>query len=133
MLKEMLLSAVAGPLLILAALFLLLGVLLGLRHLLLYHTVRVYNWDGETYRFLGRERLWRVNDTYVINLREALGEASYSTRYLLLASAEFVKTRRYGSLLFRAGCNEAWLPIEERMRKDLLYTHSRLYGSIKAN
>ena len=31
--------------------------------------VKIYNWDGEKYRFLGRERLRKINDTYVVNMR----------------------------------------------------------------
>lgn len=108
---------------VVAALFLLLTVLAALRHDLMQHKVRIYNWDGKRYRFLGRERLRRINDRYVINMRERLGEMSYTTRYLLLTSAGFVKKHRYESLLFQAGRNEAWLPVEERMRAEILYAY----------
>lgn len=106
-----------------AALFLLLTVLAVLRYDLMQHKVRIYNWDGKRYRFLGRERLRKINDRYVINVRERMGDMSFTTRYLVFASAAFVKKHRYESLLFRAGRNEAWLPVEERMRAEILYAY----------
>lgn len=93
------------------------------RHDLTCHTVRIYNWDGKGYRFLGRERLCRRNDTYVVNMNERMGEASRTTLYLLLASAKLVKRRRYANLLFRAGKMEVWLPVEERMRAEVLFSY----------
>ena len=123
MLKELLLPADDGLLFIIAVLFILLLVLLALRWDLACHTVRIYNWDGERYRLLGRERLRKTNDLYVINMRERMGETSRTTLYLLLASAEMVKKRRYENLLFRAGKTEVWLPIEERMRAEVLFAY----------
>ena len=112
-----------GPLWIFAALLLLLAALAALQHDLTYHTVRIYNWDGKRFRFLGRGRLRKVNDMDVVNMREKLGDASFTTRYLLLASRKFVKKHRYESLLFRAGKAKAWLSVEERMRQDVLYVY----------
>ena len=123
MLKELLLLADGGLLFVIAALFFLLLFLLAFRWDLACHTVRIYNWDGERYRLLGRERLWKMNDMYVINMRERMGETSWTTLYLLLASAELVKKRRYENLLFRAGKTEVWLPIEERMRAEALFSY----------
>lgn len=92
---------------------------------LTYCTVRIYNWDGGRYRFLGRERLQRGNGAYVVAMRERMGEVSRTTRYLILASAGFVKRHRYETLLLRAGVMEVWLPIEERMLTDVLYAHQQ--------
>lgn len=85
--------------------------------------VKIYNWDGKQYRLLGRERLQKNGDIYVINLRERLGDKSFTTRYQLSASAKFVKRHRYENLLFRAGRNEAWLPVEERMQAEVLFSY----------
>lgn len=87
------------------------------------HTVRLYNWDGRKYRFLGRVRLRRANDMYVINMRERMGETSRTTLYLLAASAALVKKHRYENLLLRAGRSEVWMPVEERMRAEVLFIH----------
>lgn len=112
-----------GPLWAIAVLLFLLMMLAGTQYDLTYHTVRIYNWDGKRYRFLGRVRLRKKNDIHVVNLRERMGEASFTTGYLLLPSRKFVKRYRYGSLLFRAGKAERWLPVEERMRADVLYVY----------
>lgn len=121
--EEWLTMADGGLLWAAAALILLLLVLAAAWCDLARHTVRIYNWDGKKYRFLGRERLQRINDTHVINMRERMGDRSFTTRYLLFASAKFVKRHRYENLLLRAGVVEVWLPIEERMRADVLYAH----------
>ncbi len=110
------------------ALLFLLAALAAVQHNLTYHTVRIYNWDGKRYRFLGRERLRKKNDAYVVNLRERMGDASFTTRYLLLASRKFVKKHRYANLLFYAGTAEKWLPVEERMRADVLYAYRQQEG-----
>lgn len=106
-----------------AALFLLLLVLAAGWQKLAHHTIRIYNWDGKKYRLLGRERLRRLNGAYVVAMRERKGDLSYTTRYLLYASAGFVKRHRYENLLLRAGAAEVWLPIEERMQAEILFSY----------
>lgn len=123
--EEWMTTADGWLLLAAAALFLLLVVLAGAWCDLAHHTVRIYNWDGKKYRFLGRERLRKVNDTRVVKMRERMGDMSFTTRYLLLASAKFVKQHRYENLLLCAGVVEVWLPIEERMRAEVLYAHQQ--------
>ena len=78
-----------------AVLLFLLVVLGAVQHDLTYHTVRIYNWDGKRYRFLGRERLRKKNDAYVVKMRERMGDMSFTTRYLLLPSRKLVKKHRY--------------------------------------
>lgn len=108
---------------VVAALCLLVGILTAVKHDMRYHIVRIYNWDGERYRFLGRERLRKIDDIYVINMREHIGDLSYTTRYRLSVSREFVKKHRFAGLLLRAGASEAWLPVEERMIQDIYYRY----------
>lgn len=114
-----------GLLLAVTTLLFLLSVLTVWRWDMSRHTVRLYNWDGRRYRFLGRVRLRKANDMYVINMREGMGETSRTTLYLLAASDALVKRRRYENLLFRAGGSEVWMPVEERMRAEVLFTHRR--------
>ncbi|MCM1267212.1 MAG: hypothetical protein NC302_04830 [Bacteroidales bacterium] len=123
MIKELLLFIEEGWIAAVFGLVFLAGILAAVRHDLLYRTVRIYNWDGKRYRFLGRERLRRGRDAYVVTMRSRMGEASRTTRYLLLVSAPFAKRCRYENLLLRAGAAQVWLPIEERMRADVLYAH----------
>lgn len=85
--------------------------------------VKIYNWDGRKYRLLGRTRMRRINDTYVVNMPEWFGDRSFTTRYLLYPAEQFVKKHRYENMLFRAGKHEVWLPVEERMRADTLFSY----------
>lgn len=87
--------------------------------------VKIYNWDGRKYRLLGRERMRRVNDMYVVKMPERFGDKSFTTRYQLYVSEQFVKKHRYENLLFRAGKNEVWLPVEERMQAEVLFSYRR--------
>jgi hypothetical protein len=113
------------------ALLVLAGLLVcGLRELR-YRTVRVYNWDGRKYRFLGYLRLQKAkraqldlntgNDTYVINMTERMWDLSYTTRYLLLPSKQLLRRKKNGSLLLQAGRETAWMAMESRMCRDIYY------------
>lgn len=120
---EWILTVDNGLLWAVTALLLLLAVLAAVQRDLTYHMVRIYNWDGKRYRFLGRERLQKRNDTYVVNICERKGDASFTTIYLLLASAKFVRKHRYENLLLQAGMAEVWMPVEGRMRAEVLYVY----------
>lgn len=85
--------------------------------------VKIYNWDGGKYRLLGRVRLRRINDAYVVNMPERFGDRSFTTRYLLYVSEPFAKKHRYENLLLRAGKNAVWLPVEEQMRAEALFSY----------
>lgn len=123
MVKEWMTAADGGLLWVVAVLLFLLAVLAVMRHELVWRRVRIYNWDGKRYRFLGRERLRKKNDGYVIKMNERQADASYTTRYLLLVSAQFAGKHRYEDLLFLAGEARAWLPVEKRMRVEVLYVY----------
>ncbi|MBO5474858.1 MAG: hypothetical protein J6A08_13900 [Lachnospiraceae bacterium] len=107
------------------------GLLLGILHDMRFHMLGVYNWDGRRYRFLGKARIRKArrgyagvgtgDDTYVIKISERMWDLSYTTRYLLVPSKQFVHRNRNGSLLLQAGKETAWLPIEARMRQDIYY------------
>jgi hypothetical protein len=102
----------------------------GLRRLR-YRTVRVYNWDGRKFRFLGYLRLKKAkraqldldtgNDTYVINLTERMWDLSYTTRYLLLPSKQFLGKKKNGSLIFQAGQERVWMAMDSRLCRDIYY------------
>ena len=83
--------------------------------------LRVYNWDGNRYCYLGRSRIYKRNDTYVIRMRERLADLSYTTDYRFLADKAFVRKNRYRNLYVYAGATKVWMPIEERMEQNLYY------------
>ncbi len=95
--------------------------LLGILHCMRHHTLRIYNWDGQAYRFLGYVLIRKRNDTYVIKIREHIWDISYTTRYLFVPFRQFIHRNRNGSLLVKAGKETAWLPVEAKMRQDIYY------------
>lgn len=107
--------------------------LLGVLHYMRFHMLGIYNWDGRKYHFLGQVRIRKVgrghmgigtcDDTYVIKISERMWDLSYTTRYLLVPSKQFVHRNRNGSLLLKAGKETVWLPIEAKMRQDIYYRY----------
>ncbi len=102
-------------------LMLLAAALLFMLHYLQNHTVRVYNWDGRRYRYIGRSRLRKEQDSYIVKLREHLADISYTTRYRFCFGRSFTKKYRYQDLLVRAGRNAAWVPVEEKAQCMVYY------------
>ncbi|MCD7726251.1 MAG: hypothetical protein LUI12_12005 [Clostridiales bacterium] len=102
-------------------LFLLGGLLLGGLGYIRRRTLRVYNWDGRRYRFLGRLRIQKKNDAYVIKITERIWDLSYTTRYWLAPSEQFVRRHRNADLLLKAGRETAWLSVEYGMRQDIFW------------
>lgn len=96
-------------------------ILLAILHFMRYHTLKLYNWDGQRYCFLGRILLRKRNDIYVVKIREHIWDISYTTRYLLVPSRQFVQTNRNSSLLLQAGQAKAWLSVGTGMRQDIYY------------
>lgn len=107
------------------------GLLLGILYYMRFHMLGIYNWDGRKYHFLGQVRIRKVrrghrgnckgNDTYVIKISERMWDLSYTTRYMIVPSKQFVHRNRNGGLLLMAGKETAWLPIEAKMRQDIYY------------
>ena len=95
------------------------GILLIILYYMRYHTLKLYNWDGKRYCFLGRILLRKRNDTYVVKIREHIWDISYTTRYLLVPSRQFVQTNRNRSLLLQAGQAKEWLSVDAGMRQDI--------------
>lgn len=83
--------------------------------------LRVYNWNGNRYCYLGRSCIHKRNDTYVIKLRERVADISYTTDYRFLADKAFVRKNRYRNLYVYAGTTRVWMPIEEQMEQNLYY------------
>lgn len=102
-------------------LMLLTVMLLLMLHYLQKHTVRVYNWDGRRYRYIGRSRLRRKQDYYAVKLREHFADISYTTKYRFCFGRSFTKKHRYQNLLVSAGKNAAWVPVGEKAQCMVYY------------
>ncbi len=86
-----------------------------------YGTVRIYNWDGKRYRYLGRAGLTRSGGEYVVRLRERLADLSYTTLYQICPSKRFVRRNRYRELAFLAGKSRCVLYVDGCMRQSVYY------------
>lgn len=113
--EQMVWMQAVGGLVILAV------ILLVILHFMRYHTLKLYNWDGKRYCFLGRLLLRKRNDIYVVKIREQIWDISYTTRYLLVPSRQFVQANRNSSLLLQAGQAKEWLSVDAGMRQDIYY------------
>ena len=106
---------------VMGGLAILAGILLVTLYFVRYHTLKLYNWDGKRYCFLGRLLLRKRNDIYVVKIREQIWDISYTTRYLLVPSRQFVQANRNNSLLLQAGQAKEWLSVDAGMRQDIYY------------
>ena len=88
------------------------------------YTVRIYNWNGRRYCYLGRAGLQRNKDGYCVQMRERLADLSYTTLYQICPSKQFVRRHRYQNLMFLAGDEKCMLHVEECMRQSIYYRRS---------
>lgn len=86
-----------------------------------YGTVRIYNWDGKRYRYLGRAGLWRSGGGYVVRLRERMADLSYTTLYQICPSKYFVRRNRYREMVLWAGKARCLLYVDGCMRQSVYY------------
>lgn len=116
-------TAGGGPAVLYAAgvltvlMLLLLAGLYGIRR----YTVRIYNWNGKRYCYLGRAGLRRENGCYSVRIRERLADLSYTTLYQICPSKGFVRRNRYGSMLLCAGEEKCMLHVDSCMRQSIYY------------
>lgn len=84
-------------------------------------TVRIYNWDGKKYRYLGRAGLRRSGGGYVVRLRERMADLSYTTLYQICPTKRFVRRNRYREMAFLAGKVRCLLYVDGCMRQSVYY------------
>ena len=85
------------------------------------YTVRIYNWNGKRYCYLGRAGLRRENGGYCVRIGERIADLSYTTLYQICPSRSFVRRNRYRNMMFCAGEERCMLHIDGRMRKSVYY------------
>ena len=104
-----------------AGLFLLAMLLLGGLYGIQNHTVRIYNWNGRRYCYLGRTGLHRERDGYCVHIGERMADLSYTTLYQVCPSRRFVRRNRYRSVILCAGDERCMLHVDGCMRKSIYY------------
>lgn len=97
----------------------LLAVLYGIR----YHTVRIYNWNGKRYCYLGRAALRRNGGGYFVHMKERMADLSYTTLYQICPSKGFVRRNRYKDVALSAGEARCLLHVDGCMRKSVYYRY----------
>ncbi len=95
----------------------LLAALYGIRN----HTVRIYNWNGKRYCYLGRAGVHRQGDGYYVRLRERIADLSYTTLYQICPSKGFIRKNRYRNMTLYAGKEKCMLHVDSRMRQSVYY------------
>lgn len=84
-------------------------------------TVRIYNWNGKRYCYLGRAGLHRENGGYRVCIGERIADLSYTTLYQICPSRSFVRRNRYRNMMLCAGEERCMLHIDGCMRKSVYY------------
>lgn len=90
-------------------------------HAMQSHTVRVYNWNGRQYCYLGRTGLYRENDGYRVHIKERMADLSYTTLYQICPARGFVRRNRYRNLVLCAGEARCMLHVDGCMRQSIYY------------
>lgn len=87
----------------------------------LYRTVRIYNWNGKRYCYLGRAFLHRNGGGYQLHINERMADLSYTTLYQVSPSKRFVRRNKYEDMLLCAGNASGLLHVDECMRQSIYY------------
>ena len=96
---------------------LLLAALYGIR----CRTVRIYNWNGKRYCYLGRAALHRNGGGYLVHIKERMADVSYTTLYQVCPSKGFVRRNRYKDMVVCAGKAQCLLHVDGCMRQSVYY------------
>ncbi|MCH5261330.1 MAG: hypothetical protein J1F42_00290 [Lachnospiraceae bacterium] len=91
-----------------------------------YRTVRIYNWNGDRYCYLGRAVLRHNGGGYQVRIGERMADLSYTTLYQVCPSKGFVRRNRYSDMMLCAGRAKSLLHMEECMRKSIYYKRGTL-------
>ncbi len=84
-------------------------------------TVRVYNWNGKRYCYLGRVGLRRENGGYRVRIGERMADLSYTTLYQLCPPKRFIRRNRYKDMVLCAGKTQCVLPVDNCMRQSVYF------------
>ena len=86
-----------------------------------YRTVRIYNWNGERYCYLGRAALNRNGGGYQVRIRERMADLSYTTLYRICPSEHFVRRNRYEDMMLCAGNARCLLHVDDCLLQSIYY------------
>ena len=84
-------------------------------------TVRIYNWNGDRYCYLGRAGVRRNGGGYQVRMKERMADLSYTTLYQICPSRHFVRKNKYADMVLCAGKARCLLHVDECMRQSIYY------------
>lgn len=84
-------------------------------------TVRIYNWNGKRYCYLGRVGLHKNGGGYLVRIGERMADLSYTTLYQICPSKSFVRRNRYKDMVLCAGKARCLLYVDKCMRESVYY------------
>ncbi len=85
------------------------------------YTVRIYNWNGKRYCYLGRAEIGQSKDGFCVRIGERMADLSYTTLYQICPSRHFVRKNRYRSMMLCAGDVRCMLHVDGCMRQSVYY------------
>lgn len=86
-----------------------------------FRTVRIYNWNGDRYCYLGRAGVRRNGGGYQVQIKERMADLSYTTLYQIRPSRHFVRKNMYADMLLCAGQARGLLHVDESMQQSIYY------------
>ena len=84
-------------------------------------TVRIYNWNGDRYCYLGRAAVRCNGGGFQVRMKERMADLSYTTLYQICPSRHFVRKNKYADMLLCAGKARCLLHVDECMRQSIYY------------
>lgn len=90
-------------------------------YIIRYRTVRIYNWNGKRYCYLGRVGLHRGGGGYQVHIGESMADLSYTTLYQICPSKRFVRRNIYEDMMLCAGNARCVLHVDHCMRQSIYY------------
>lgn len=90
-------------------------------HEIRYRTVRIYNWNGSRYCYLGRAALRTSGDGCLVRIGERMADLSYTTLYQICPAKRFVNRNRYKDMILCAGRERRVLHVDGCMRQSVYY------------
>lgn len=90
-------------------------------HIVRQRTVRIYNWNGKRYCYLGRAGLHRGGGGYQVCIGERMADLSYTTLYQVCPSKRFVRRNKYEDMVLCAGNARCLMHVDNCMRQSIYY------------
>lgn len=86
-----------------------------------FRTVRIYNWNGSRYCYLGRAGVRRNGGGFQVHIGERMADLSHTTLYQICPSRQFVRRNQYADMVLCAGNTQCLLHVDACMRQSVYY------------